>query len=105
MSTFNKQPNEVLDYDVDMAGWFTDLEGDDIQSVDVTVSSQSEAQPRLVIGPMPHPPVVLFGDQPTRFKVWIGGGTEFTNYKVTCSVRTEQDRTKEVEFMIKVRDK
>jgi hypothetical protein len=45
------------------------------------------------------------GSEPTRFKVWIGGGTDRVDYIVTCVVLTEQDRTKEVEFKIKVRNK
>jgi hypothetical protein len=105
MSTFNKQPGDVLDYDVDMSAWFADLPGDDIQSVTVTVTSDMEATPALVIGPVPHPRTVLFGAEPVSFKVWVGGGTNFTDYKVTCLVSTEQDRVKEVEFFIKVRDK
>lgn len=105
MSTFNKQPGDVLDYDVDMSRWFAEIPGDDIQSVEVSVSSFTEATPALVVGPAPHSAVVLIGVQPTRFKVWVGGGTNFTDYKVTCLVRTEQDRAKEVEFLIKVRDK
>lgn len=105
MSNFSKQPGDVLDYDVDMTEWFADLPGDDIQSVTVAVTSDMEANPTLVIGPQPHPRTLLFGGEPVRFKVWVGGGTNFTDYKVTCSVATEQDRVKEVEFIIKVRDK
>lgn len=104
MTTFNKQPNDVLDYDVDMAAWFADIPGDDIQSVTVSISSLTEATPTLVAGPTPHPPSVLLGAEPVRFKVWLGGGTNFNDYAVTCLVRTEQDRTKEVEFKVKVRD-
>lgn len=105
MTTFNKQPGDVLDYDVDMEGWFSELPGDDIQSVEVTITSHMEANPKLVVGPTPHPPVQLLGEQPVRFKVWLGGGTNFTDYKVNCLVRTEQDRAKEIEFTVKVRDK
>lgn len=105
MSVFNKQPGDVLDYDVDMSGWFADIPGDDIQSVELTISSRTEAAPTLIAGPSPHPAVVLIGEQPVRFKVWLGGGTDYTDYKVTCLVRSEQDRAKEVEFQIKVRDK
>lgn len=105
MSAFTKQPGDVLDYDVDMSGWFRDLPGDDIQSVSVTVTSFTEAAPTLRVGPAPHPAVVLIGTEPTRFKLWIGGGTNFTDYKVTCLVMTEQDRAKEIELTIKVRDK
>lgn len=44
------------------------------------------------------------GAEPVRFKVWLGGGTEFVDYVVTCVVITEQDRQKEVEFKVKVRN-
>lgn len=105
MSTFTKQPGDVFDYDIDMRKWFAEIPGDDIQSVTVSVSSDTEASPSLVVGPSPHPRVVLIGAEPVRFKVWIGGGTNFNDYKVSCLVATEQDRVKEVEFIIKVRDK
>lgn len=104
MKTFNKQPGDVLDYDVNMSEWFAALIGDDIQSVAVAISSDSEDVPALVAGPLPHVPVQLIGTQPVAFKVWLGGGTHYVDYTVRCLVRTEQDRAKEVEFKIKVRD-
>lgn len=104
MTTFTKQPNEVLDYDVDMKAWFASIPGDDIQDVEIKVTSPTEAEPTLVVGPAPHPPYVLMGAEPVRFKIWLGGGTDFTDYVVTCLIRTEQDRLKEVEFKVKVRD-
>lgn len=105
MDVFTQQPNEVLDYDVDMAAWFESVPGDDIESVRITITSPSEEEPTLVAGPGVHPEHVIMGSDPTRFKVWIGGGTDRVDYIVTCVVLTEQDRTKEVEFKIKVRDK
>lgn len=105
MSVFTKQPGDVFDYDIDMSKWFADIPGDDIQSVTVSVSSDTEAVPSMVVGPPPHPQVVLIGSEPVRFKVWVGGGTNYNDYKVNCLVATEQDRVKEVEFTIKVRDK
>lgn len=104
MYAFQKQPNEVLDYDVDMSAWFEQIPGDDIQSVDIRISSVMEEIPTLVLGPTPHPEYILMGVTPIRFKVWLGGGTEFVDYIVTCVVATEQDRKKEVEFKIKVRN-
>lgn len=107
MYTFQKQPNEVLDYDVDMASWFADIPGDDIQSVALTVTavdSVGEPVPALVLGPGVHPEYVLMGVIPTRFKIWLGGGTEFMDYVITCVVTTEQDRQKEIEFKVKVRN-
>lgn len=105
MTTFTKQPRDVLDYDVDMSGWFASIPGDDIEQVQILVSSASEPVPALVVGPTPHPDVVLLGANPVRFKLWLGGGTEYVDYTVTCIVTTEQDRQKEVEFKVKVRDK
>ena len=48
--------------------------------------------------------LVLEGDQPVRFKVRLGGGTDRVDYVVSCLVVTEADRQKEVEFKIKERD-
>lgn len=105
MTTFTKQPRDVLDYDVDMSEWFASIPGDDIEHVEVLVTSASEQVSALVVGPAPHPDVVLIGANPVRFKLWLGGGTEYMDYTVTCIVTTEQDRQKEVEFKVKVRDK
>ena len=104
MYTFQKQPSEVLDYDVDMSAWFSSIPGDDIQSVIITVTSAVEEVPTLVLGPGIHPEYLLMGAMPVRFKVWLGGGTEFVDYVITCVVTTEQDRQKEVEFKVKVRN-
>lgn len=103
MKVFDKQPRDVLDFDVDMTDWFAGL-GDDIQRVDVSVRSDMEDVPTLVAGPLPHPAVVLLGEPPTRFKVWLGGGTDRTDYIVSCLVATEADRQKEIEFKVRVRD-
>ena len=105
MDTFVKQPNDVLDYDVEMTNWFAGIEGDDIESVDISISCLAEEIPTLIAGPVPHRDYVLMGAQPVRFKVWLSGGTPYMDYKVTCVIRTEQDRVKEVEFKIKVRDR
>jgi len=104
MDTFTKQPKDVLDYDVDMAAWFAQVPGDDVDSVVVTVRSLMEDEPTLIVGPPPHNPVYLLGASPVRFKVWLGGGTDQVDYIVSCLVTTEQDRVKEQEFKIKVRD-
>lgn len=104
VTTFTKQPRDVLDYDVDMSGWFEGSPGDDIDRVDISITSDVEPQPMLAAGPGVHPEYVLLGVRPTRFKIWLGGGTEFVDYVVTCLVFTEQDRCKEVEFRVRVRD-
>ena len=105
MDTFIKQPREVLDYDVNLTEWFSDMPIDDIDSVTVTISSFNEEVPTLIAGALPHPVYELLGDTPVQFKIWLSGGTDFVDYIVTCLIVTEQDRQKEVEFKIKVRDK
>lgn len=105
MDTFVKQPQDVLDYDVDMANWFTGSPGDDIDSVAITITALGETVPTLVLGPAPHLPYTLIGSNPVRFKLWLGGGTDYEDYIVTCVVSTEQDRKKEIEFKVKVRNK
>lgn len=104
MQTVTKQPNDVLDYDVDMTAWFASIPGDDIQSVSFVITTLSETVPSLVLGPVPHPTHVLMGAPTVVFKVWLGGGTAYEDYVVTCMILTAQDRTKEFEFRIKVRD-
>lgn len=104
MYTFQKQPNDVLDYDVDMSAWFQSIPGDDIQSVSLSVVGIGEDVPTLVLGPGIHPESVIMGAVPTSFKVWVGGGTDFVDYVITATVVTEQDRQKEVEFKVKVRN-
>lgn len=105
MQVFTKRPRDVLDYDVDMDDWFESIPGDDIESVVLDIVCIAEDIPTLVAGGLPHNEVVLMGANPTSFKVWLSGGTEFLDYTVNCIVTTEQDRVKEIEFKIKVRDK
>lgn len=105
MTTFTKQPRDVLDYDVDMATWFSAIAGDNIQSVDIQITCDTEPLPTLVAGPLPHQACTLVGANPVRFKMWLGGGTDYMEYTVTCVVLTEQDRIKEIEFKMKVRNK
>ena len=105
MTTLTKQPRDVLDYDVDMTGWFSLIPGDDIQSVSIVITCDTEPVPTLVAGPLPHQAYTLLGVNPVRFKMWLGGGTDYMEYTVTCVVSTEQDRIKEIEFKMKVRNK
>ena len=105
MATFTKQPNDILDYDVDMSEWFSTIPLDEIESVGVTITSYQEDVPTLIAGPTPHPATEQDSVGATRFKVWLGGGTDYVDYAVTCVVKTEQDRHKEIDFKINVRDK
>ncbi len=105
MKAFQKQPRDVLDYDVDMSTWFSAIPGDEIQSVSISITCDSEDIPTLMVGsPVHTDQATLMGATPLSFKLWLSGGTNYLDYVVTCLVSTEEDRQKEVEFKIKVRD-
>lgn len=104
MASQKKQPNDVLDYDVDLTAWFRDYKDDGIASITYSVISQTENTPSLEVGPAPHDPTFIIGSPATRFKVWLGGGTNNTDYSVILLVTTAYFRKKEVELKIKVRD-
>jgi|TARA_R110000868_G_scaffold36278_11_gene128886 hypothetical protein len=105
--TFEKQPNDDLDYDVDMSEWFEFDVADEISVVGtgVIVSTTGEASPTLSLGPTPHPQTVLIGSSPTSFKMWVDGGTDGEDYKVTFLITTVASRKVEVEVFFRVRDK
>lgn len=86
---YTKQPNEMLDYDVDFSEW---LEGrtDVIESFAVGVPSD----------------LTLFASQKTGnvVKLIIGGGIDGQKHKVTVSVTTDTSLVKEVEFLLTIKE-
>lgn len=85
MKVFQKQPNDHLDYDIDLSDWLS--EGDRIQSLDMT-------SPEGIS-------VTGTGYSDKRVKVWVEGGTSGESYKFSVLVYTNT-RIKEVDFMIVV---
>lgn len=88
MFTFQKQPSEVLDYDISLEDW---LDGDEINSCTVTVPDGISYDGKR-----------LFSE---RVKMWFSGGEDGKQYKITALIETEMGRTKEVDFRIKVRER
>ena len=86
---FRKQPVEVLDYDIDYSEWLT--EGDNVESAIVEVAPNG-----LVVES-------VFINDP-RVKVWLSGGTDSVQYKVTVTATTAEGRVKQEEFKIRVKD-
>lgn len=85
MKTFQKQPRDHLDYDLDLSEW---LEADDrIQGVDVAAPDGIE--------------ITQTGYTDSRVKLWIKGGTSGQSYKFSALVYTNS-RTKEIDFLIVV---
>lgn len=85
-----KQPADVLDYDIDYRDWLT--EGDNVQSTTVTVSPSGELSVDSIFN---NDPVV---------KIWVSGGNDKTTYKLTVTTSTADGRVKQDEFKIKVKD-
>jgi hypothetical protein len=90
LGSVTKQPIEVIDYDVDYTDWLTP--GDGIASVDVQISPTGLTMPKP---PNVSSPVV---------KVWTSGGVNGTTYKVTVTAITDDDRTKQDEFKVRVKE-
>ena len=88
MKTFNKQPAEVLDYDIDLTEW--------IASGDTVTGTTVSADAGLT--------VTVSNGTTTIPKIWCSSGTDGTTYKVTVTITTDGGRTKEVDFKIAVRE-
>nr|WP_299241380.1 hypothetical protein [uncultured Halomonas sp.] len=87
---FLKQPSEYLDYDLLFDDWLLVDSTDTIQ--DIAIS---------------HDPGITVGGMlaaPDRVKVWVGGGVDGENYKITVVANTRY-RTKEIDFRIVVLEK
>ena len=87
LGRFTKQPVEVESYSIEFA--------DDLVNQDKISSATSEVVPEglnlvstTVIG--------------TRVKVLVSGGTNKTTYKITVTAQTDDGRTLQDEFIIKI---
>lgn len=89
LGNFNKQPVEVMDYDIDYSEWLT--AGDNVESatVDVTPTGLTVES--------------TFINDP-RIKIWVSGGATGTTYKLTVTATTADGRVKQDEFKVKVKD-
>ncbi len=89
MESFYKQPTERLDYDIDFTEWLPN--GDAI----ITTDAVSD----------PVGLTLTITDANTIIpKVWVAGGENKKRYVVSVVCETNQGRTKEVNFQIKVKD-
>ena len=91
----SKQPNEVLDWDVNFADWMRP--GDDIDTV--------QADIRLLAGPDTDPLTVdQIQNTSHMSKVWLRGGAAGARYRVQLRANTIYGRVKEAEFDISVKE-
>lgn len=89
LGNFTKQPVEVKDYDIDYSEWLT--AGDNVQSAAVVVAPAG-----LVVES-------VFVNDP-RVKIWVSGGTDTLQYKLTVTMTSADGRVKQDEFKIRVKD-
>jgi len=91
LGTFTKQPNEVLDYDIDYTSWLseTDFVVSDITTVDG-------------VGLVIDSSIVI--NSGTKLKIWLSGGTDGATYKITARVTTSDARVKEDEFRVRIKE-
>jgi len=88
MQIFPKQPAEVLDYSFPLSKWMA--EGDTVESATVA------ALPAAGII------VSVSGDDTLTPSVWVSGGADGSEHKITLTVTTTVGRVKEFQFRIAI---
>ena len=89
LGVFVKQPNEVLDYDVDYGAWFVGR-GDTATYISITTD----------------PGIVITGYSlvGTMAKVVLSGGIDGEKYKVTVRLTTSSGIVREADFSVSVKE-
>ncbi len=101
LDTFEKQPSERLDYDVDFERFFDESDLDEVATVVSCTVSGTGSAPDLSVDGSPIP----LGDPTRRVKVWLEDGVSGTTYKVTLIVLTDNGRKVETDFLVKVKER
>jgi len=89
MDKFDKQPDEVQDYDIDFNEYLTamaDTGASHTVTADTGITLDSSTLTAGVV------------------KVWLSGGSHRTNYKITVTLTTTGGRIKQHEILIRVRE-
>ena len=89
LGKFTKQPNEVLDYDVDYTDWFaarTDTPSAYVVLADTGITVVGSARTGNII------------------KIILAGGTTGTKYKIQTRLTTTASLVKEAEFTVAVKE-
>lgn len=91
LTTFEKQPADVLDYDIDYSAWLPD--NDSVSSVSFSVAPN---------GLLVDAAIVLDGGK--RVKLWVEGGENGVTYKVDVTATTVLSRVKQDELRFRVKE-
>lgn len=89
LGQFVKQPDDVLDYDVDYSQW--------LNTDDHVVSAQVEVEPSGLSVQSSH----VFS---SRVNIWLSGGTAGNSHKVTVTATTSVGRVRQDEFRVKIKE-
>ena len=96
LATFNKQPAELKDYDVDYSTWLSQI-SDTIDNVEASVACLTNPlDTSLVVDRLQNTSLLV--------KLWMIGGLSGQKYKVTITVSTVGGRIDESELIFKVKD-
>ncbi len=87
-----KDPDAILDYEIDWAAWLAS--GDSIDTATWT------SAPTGIIADSPAPAV-----DGTKARVWLDGGTAGQTYQLTCHIETTQGREDDRTVKVKVKNR
>jgi len=90
MTTYIKDPQEVLDYGFDWSDWLET--GDTVDTSDWTIKPSGLTE-------------VSDSKTDTTTMIWVSGGTVGSKHKVTNRVLTADNRTVERSFYVKIQSK
>lgn len=100
LGTFDKQPADALDYDIDFSAILDD--GDTLASTGTpavpTPLSVTVSPSGLTISP------TFVINSGKTIKQWVSGGLSGIKYKITLTATTNAGRIKQVEFVVRVKD-
>lgn len=88
LGKFSKQPDEILDYDVDYSDWFSNRDDTAVSAV-VTVTAGVTKVSDALVGNV--------------VRVVLSGGTNGSEYQVTVLLTTSTGVVKEADFKVKVK--
>jgi hypothetical protein len=89
LSTFDKQPSDTLDYNIDYSEWIEDDDAPASATVSVTGTG------------LEHENTEILGKV---VRVWLSAGDDGTTYTVTVTTTTVFGRVRQDEFKIKVKE-
>lgn len=94
MDIFTKQPVDIIDIDVDMSEFLPD--SDNISGATASIQVAPDAE--LVLGTRSVNTLTKV------VKQWISGGTSGVTYQVAVTITSNEGRTKQVDFKVKVKE-